>query len=329
MTKVKTIVLILIAIAVVYTAIRATTVTNTERALRTEFRDLEDQGIKIRYSSMIEDGFPYRIVFTLKDFQLYDRTNTYAITAGKVDLISHVWTPGHWLVDLYDVRLNLLGGSIDMQSNTLRASYKLQEDGKTTVVLDSQETGSVQVNDFLGLQNPARLNRAIVSALLYPETDPDKGLYAAPVADIRLQAAGVTIGDGQSAHQTIHGFELTGTLTGAGLTRWTDQALKDWSLAGGLFTIDAFNMAIPGAAIGASGSLSTDERLYPLGSLSLQLRGPESWAEILKSGGLVNRKKALQRIRNLPEKSDISLSIQGGMIVLDNELLTEIDPIQP
>lgn len=332
--NIKYVVLIMVLIAVVYTGVRSTVITNAERTVRTMLRDWQSDGIRVAYSGLKQGGFPYRIELSMENFRLKDKAATYDIQADHITLISHVWTPDHWMIHAENAQVKLLDGSIRFTDETLMASLRQQEDGKWVLVIDSSDSADgsdFTLTHFPGLRQKFTAVNWVFSTVLMPDDTTGSNLYEKNIADFRLQLAGGQIGDGTAPHERILGLEVSGSLTGTGLQAWRNTDLRNWSGNGGLFDIRAFNLAVGSgkntAALGANGTLSLGDRGYPLGSMSVKVQDPTVLADILKSGGLITHGDALNTLKTLPEKSDISLIIQGGGLLMGDQLLARLPKV--
>ncbi|WND03973.1 DUF2125 domain-containing protein [Temperatibacter marinus] len=330
MKRFSPIILIILAMAIIYTGVRSTVITNAERSLRTAVRSLEDQGYTFRFDKLEQGGFPYRIALTFTDVSLTDTSNTIEGTADEIVLISHIWTPNHWLLNVKGLSLDLLDRGISLSDDFVAISHKVYDDGRTVIVADSQEAGDFILKRAPGLTQSMTAENWVFSTVLPAKRQASDNLYEATIADFRLQVAGGEIGDGKAPHEYIAGLEITGSLTGEGLTRWQEKQAVQWSSNGGLIDVKTFNILVgrkgPNqAALGTSGTLSVDAQTNLLGTFSVKAQNMSYWSKIFESSNLFPRRGSLAHIQSLPEKTEIGIMMQGGAVLIANRQVALTD----
>ncbi|WP_374762880.1 DUF2125 domain-containing protein [Yunchengibacter salinarum] len=326
MTRFRLILGAIVLAAIAYSAIWFTIAFDARDMVKARLADWRAAGATARVGAVDLGGFPYRIRLDLRDLRLDSKNDGIRFKSETARLISHVWTPGHWMADATGTTLHMFDGEIRITDDSLRASLR-RRDGFMVMVLDSGVRDDTRLTRFPGLAGPANLHDATLFLRL-PQTakgrgtangtDTDTGdgddsgaLFADRLADFKLVAAW----DGGR-------LDMLGRLTGAGPLGWSRRRLARWRDSGGLLELDSLTLRLGTGQITGNGSLSLDEDLRPLGTLSLDYSG----GDVLADG--LGRAFGLKAAPVLSDgEGSLSVMMQGGQVTVGNTRLTALPPI--
>ena len=212
-----------------------------------------DQGVSVEHGSIQHGGFPYRITVDIKDLQVATRAKGLDITAQKITLVSHLWTPQHWLAETHGLQLNAANSSTRLTSDFLLASYKVHTDGKTLVAFDSTASKGVSLTRLAGTEIATPDKWQFFLRFGGEEDQTQSGLYGERRLGFKLAATGST-----------YNIDIIGGLSGPTVKDWTTAQLTNWSNEGGLLELDKINASAGGGTVKGNGSLTLDEGFYPL-----------------------------------------------------------------
>lgn len=330
--KLKTMALTMFLAAMIYTGVRHTSALNAERALIAQFADWQDQGLFIDHGKITESGFPYRIVITIDRFSIKDRNKGFNLKAKQLSIVSHVWTPNHWLVTAKDLKAALADGNIRFTDETVTASLKYDDSDNLAIAIDSLGAEDFEMTKSPYTKQPVYMKNWFISAVL-PKGNLDQrsvdntGLYEATIADFRINIDGVKIGSGEQPYQKLQSLGLLGRLTGTKINSWTSSELTDWSNGGGLVEFNNIQMAWGKATASGSGSFSLDESMMPLGSLTLSVNGGDVMANYLANAGYSSRRILRDIFPAAGQTNDVSFMMQNGFIQAGNQQLGTLSPV--
>ncbi|TNE61741.1 MAG: DUF2125 domain-containing protein [Alphaproteobacteria bacterium] len=314
MTRFRTLALLILAAVLVYTGLWYTAGMKAEKAVVAKFSAWRDAGLKVDHGKVTLEGFPYRIIITVDKPEVRTRAKGLQVKAGSLTLISHLWTPGHWMAEAHDVAASAAGDAWALTDGYMRASYRRHEDGRPIIVVDSLATDDFQLLKAPGLDAPARLDSWTL--YLRPGTEkhgPDSGLYEDRFLDFKLQAA---------AGATQVGLE--GGISGPVIADWTADQLAAWRDGGGILEFDSIDFAVAGARLKGNASLTLDETFKPLGSASLTMAGGSALARWLDGTG-IQADTAIATIGE--EAASVPVMLQNGQVTVGNAELTSLKPV--
>ncbi|NVJ97753.1 MAG: DUF2125 domain-containing protein [Alphaproteobacteria bacterium] len=276
MTKLRALVGLLFIAVLVYSGLWHTSGFQAEKDAAALFASWRDKGLRVDHGKIKLSGFPYRMIITVDGLRVRTRGPGLDLGAESISFISHLWTPGHWVADATNVRLSAADEAIELRDGTVRGSYRLHDDGKAIIVIDSGSTEDFALEKAPGIDEMTRLK----NWQLFLRTDPthvenESGLYEERFLDFKVML------DGGAAQ-----FETTGGIMGPIVKDWTTEELGAWRDAGGLLEIDDFSLGTTGGRMKGSASLTLDEVYRPLGTATVQVAGGKALASTLAAVGL-------------------------------------------
>jgi len=136
-SQLKYVVGILFVAVLVYSGLWFTAAFEAEKDVAAKFNSWRDNGFRVEHGKIEHGGFPYRITVTVKDFTFQTRRNGLVLTADDFTLISHLWTPNHWITEAHQVTGSFADGSTRFSDGFLHGSYRLHDNGKAVIVVNS------------------------------------------------------------------------------------------------------------------------------------------------------------------------------------------------
>ncbi len=255
--------------------------------------------LKVDTSKRRVEGFPYRLTVILEDVRVTTEDGSFVGAADRIEAVTHLWTPGHWVITARDVQVDLpiLG---TLREGIVSASYKRRASGHAGVFIGSGESGDTQAAKVPGLTDWS-LSIGIPGA----SEDDDSGLYSDIAAFLQLRAS---LGGNR--------FETKGQILSAPPFGTSRDALSAWRDAGGLIEFDAFSANVGSHTVKGNASVGLDDTLTPLGSVAVDGDAPGDLAAVLAALGVAGY-----------QGDSGSLILQNGRAVLDGEVLTPLRPI--
>ena len=303
--KAKAVLGILFLLALAYTALWYTAGFNAQKEAAETLSRWRDDGYAVEYSSLNLSGFPYRFVIELEDVEFKTRKGGLSLKADEMVLVSHLWTPGHWISQTTNNRISLAGGLVAWDETYLEASYRMHDTNKLVIKIDSAGT------DDMTLHAPGIIPPLTAWTLLLGRDEEDSSnrgaLYEKRTLEFKLYA------------ETAGGsLDLTGGVSGPTLNDWTRNELVAWRDAGGLLEVDQAQIATPDGGIVLKGDVSLDENLRLLGAASIVASSPRAVQSLLSAAG---------RSAVVSESQEMSLMLQNGLMLLDGYELLELGPV--
>ncbi len=303
--KFRAILTTLILLVLGYVALWYTVGFRTQKAATAALSGWLDQGIDVRHGKISLSGFPYRLVLEVEDLNASTRAEGLHVEADRLTLISHLWTPDHWIVQAEGAEIELADGMIAIEEDFLQASYRLHGGDRTVIKIDSAGAGDMQLKNPGGL--PRLTNWSLLLGKDNSDTSPSEGLYEKRTLEFRFFAEA-----GQST------LEFSGGVSGPALSDWSAAELAEWRDEGGLLEIDDLNWRTPGLTLKANGDITLDGEFKPLGSASLTA---SDWAEVSATlrpyGVLLNR--------TMPEQT--TLMMQNGSAMVGNAVALNLPQV--
>lgn len=303
--KGKAVLGILFLLALAYTALWYTAGFNAQKDAAATLSGWRDEGYSVEYSSLNLSGFPYRFVIKLEDVEFKTRRGGLAFTSDEMLLISHLWTPSHWIAQASNNRVRVADGLVAWDEAYLEASYKLHETNKLVIKIDSAGT------DDMTLRAPGIVPKLTAWTLLLGRDDEDTSnrgaLYEKRTLEFKFYA-----------ETTDGSLDLTGGVSGPAVKDWTRAELIAWRDAGGLLEVDQAQITIPDGGIALKGDVSLDENLRLLGAASVAASSPRAVRSLLSAVG---------KPATVAESQEMSLMLQNGLMLLDGYEVLELEPI--
>jgi len=320
MTQLRIIVAIGFFAILGYSALWYTVAFRFEKELAKDFAALNDQGLIAGYSDLSLGGFPYRIILTLDNPKIAGKRNGFAFSADKLDIITHLWTPSHYLLQTNGTETEIFQKKIRFKDGYARASVRKQDDGRIVIAADSYELDDFELERAPSLLETMKINDWKMYFRVHDTPlAPASTLYEERFIDFRFELGG------QIADLTI-----TGGVSGPTITDWDERNLVNWRDEGGLAEFDEIKMNVGGLNLIGDGSLTLDERLKLLGSLSFSTRGavtPEDRKRLIdyiRANGIRRFDGSSLKLSNqLPE----AITLQNGQIILNGTPLRELDSV--
>ncbi len=330
-TQVKAMAFMLIIGAVVYSGLRHKAALNAEHTLKTMLNTWQDKGLKVSRGKITESGFPYRIILSVNDLSLRDPSGGFAFNSKKIALISHLWTPNHWMMNFNDVAANLADNNIAFTDQNIQASVRFDISDNILIAIDSMGADDFKASHVPLTKSPARLKNWLISFMI-PKSrndnndDNSNGLYEAKIADFHLKLSGITLGDGERPYENIDSLDMLGSLSGKSPSSWDEKSLMKWSDGGGLVEFTSLNLAWGDAHIAGNGSFSFDQGTHPLGAFSLSLSGANTLANYIANVGITSRKNAKAIFPKSETSQNLSVMLQNQKIQVNGKTITATKP---
>lgn len=312
MTKLRALVGLIFIAILVYSGLWYTSAFKAEKAAAMQLADLRDKGLRVEHGKIKLSGFPYRIVLTIDGLSVKTRAEGLDFGAESVTLISHLWTPGHWMAEARATSLEAAQGAIAVKDGYVRASFKRHGEQQAVIAIDSLTTDDFTIEAAPGIDGPISLKDWQLFLRYDGQAEPTDGLYEKRFLDFKL-----TLDSGNR-------FEVMGGVMGPGLKDWTPSALGAWRDAGGLVEFDTIDLAVRGARVKGNGSLTLDENFMPLGSASLAVAGGPALADYLKEFG-VDTGEALSSLGSQAET--MQFMAQMGILSINNGSVLRLKPL--
>jgi hypothetical protein len=301
-----------------YSALWFTVAFDYEKQAASELSKLRDTGMKVSYNDISLAGFPYRIVIEIEDLALAGRAGGYAYASSKTELISHLWTPHHFIIQAEEVEASLLQNNIHIEDKYIRASLRRADDGKTIIAADSFTTDDLTIINAPKALETIGFNEWQVFLRLHEDpVAPASSLYEDRFIDFRIVLGG-NKGD----------IEAIGGVSGKPILDWNRTELTDWRDSGGLLEFDVLSFALGGAKLEGNGSLTLDENLKLLGSVGFKTRRKltdQHYARLnryLVANDLTNYTLTPEALR-----TPLGFTLQNGQLAIENQTLRSIGSV--
>lgn len=301
---------IMLVAALIYAGLWYTAAFQAEKDVIRMLADWRDDGMVVEHGSVEHGGFPYRITVHVDKPVIATRKKGLNVTADSILLISHLWTPNHWLAEAENLHITAARKSLIFSARSLLASYRKHENGKAVVALDSNTATHHKITHIAGVDDPNITSWSLYLRFGSTGEQKETGLYGARILDFKANA---TWQDPQANAVEAHNLVLQGGVSGPIVKDWTKDQLAKWSFDGGLIEVDQFGYAIPSGTITGNASLTLDDQFYPLGSASIAISGEDKIYESL----------GISDIPNLPK----NLMAQNGALVAGTTQVMKLKPV--
>ncbi len=303
--KLRTVVTTLALLALGYVALWYTVGFRTQKTVTATLSSWLDDGLQVRHGDIRLSGFPYRIVLEIEDLEVNTRARGLAIESDQLTLVSHVWTPDHWIAQSAGNSIELANGSIILFEEFLQASYRMHDGDRLVVKIDSAGAADARVRRPSGL--PTLTQWSLLLGKDFSEAVENTGLYEKRTLEFRFfaDAGGDTL-------------EFTGGVSGPALRDWSVSELANWRDEGGLLAIDDLSWSAGALQLKADGDITLDETFKPLGSANLSATDWQVAARLLSQFGL----------RISPNtRPDTALMLQNGAALIDGTEIIELGAV--
>ncbi len=314
-SKFKTTFFAAIALCIVYSAVWFTFAFAAEDTLAKQIKHLKTNGMKVSYGKIKIAGFPYRIVLHVKDMHISTPKKGLIASGENIKLISHIWTPRHWIFEADNTYLSL-GRNIFSVTDTLtRASYKKRENGQAIIVMEgSGKQTNLRHAPLLQKQAPLkalqiflRLNKLTESQI----AGSSDNLYADALLDFKIVMK-----------TENNAFEFEGDIAGPDLARYDQASLAKWRDKGGLINLTRLNTQIGEYHLSGEGSFTLDDQFKLLGSLSFKANKPDSAAYVLDQLDIKTEHPI-----TVPNNKPFSIMVQSGVMTIDGTPIMRLSPV--
>jgi len=312
MTKMRGILGVLVLAVLVYSGLWHTTAFQAEKQAATTLAGWRDLGLRIEHGKIKLSGFPYRMVLTIDGISLRTREAGLDFGADSVMLVSHLWTPGHWVAEARNVKALFAGGALEATDGYMRSSYRRMKDGGARIVVDSLSTEDFSLVAAPGLQPGVSLENWELYLRNNPTTGANgDGLYENRFLDFKL-----------TFETKTQRFDTEGGIMGPPVTDWTKASIGSWRDAGGLLELDKISLSGDGGALTGNASLTLDETFRLLGSASLQVSEKDALGALL---GVFGRQTTSVPAGTVAEQ--VSVMMQMGTLTINGEPIISLMPV--
>ena len=335
--KLKSLLGIFLLFLIGYSGLWYTVAFEAEENILRKLASWQKSGSRISHGKTVVSGFPYRVMVTLDGLDLTTPDRALRVRTDALTLISHIWTPGHWLASAENIKADTGTRRLAFTSDHMQGSYRLHDgganDGKTVIVLESgaEDGFTLRRAPFVFGDTPLdhwQLMLRMDSQSLPDDAEnaADRGLYEKPYLDFNIMLKG-----------NSSDVALTGSIAGPVINSWTPAGLVRWRDGGGLVDLTRLRLRFGETQFDGSGSLTLDERLRPLGSISAAWPGntaPMALAETLKAyrvGRRQDLERALSDAGSYKESRDkaepLAITLQLGTFNLNGVRLFKLESL--
>jgi Uncharacterized protein conserved in bacteria (DUF2125) len=294
----------------VYSGLWYTAAFDAEKRVTATFSQWRDQGLRVEHGKIEHGGYPYRITVTVHDLTLESRSEGVTFSADNLLLVSHLWTPGHWIAEAREVQSSLADGAVRFTDGYLHGSYKIHDNGKTLIIINSGALDDFTLTTLLGQPAPMLTGWELALWLADPKETGDGGLYGTRFLNFKLT--------GKTASEQL---ALIGGISGPKITDWSKPELANWRDQGGLLELDTLDYIVGNGRIKGNASLTLDDKFRPLGSLSLVQTGSANLSHMLIGLGLKPDSTAV------PQPGPASLMLQNGFLSVNSSNTAKLVPV--
>ncbi len=265
--KLRAIITTLVLLALGYTALWYTVGFRTQKAAAATLSGWFDQGLDVEHGKITLSGFPYRLILEIDGLAVSTRRPGLKLETGTLVLVSHLWTPDHWIAQANEVTTVLGRGTIAFTEDFLQASYRVHAGDKLVIKIDSDGAKD------MALRSPGGLPQLDAWSLLIGKDNgggtANSGLYEKRTLELKFYA--------QTGKDTL---EIAGGISGPGIRDGSVEQLSSWRDDGGLLELDDLKWNVGSNVVTLNGDVTLDENFKPLGSAALNVK---DWGEFKKS----------------------------------------------
>ena len=329
--KLKSIVMVLVALLFGYTGFWFFIGWNTEVYLEGLEQNLEQQDVQFSYDDYEVSGFPYRIVveFINPRIKFNNRPLWGEIEARKIEAITQPWKLGHFILFPEDSKIWINYGTENVKEFFIRPeafSLSFSEQGRGAFRM-SVELREVYIQTTLQMDLP----KIYESITLHfrrnvAMTITKDGPFEPKLLELALS---MNVRPGQS-------FAIKVSFLGTEVPTLTQESLIAWRNQGGTVEFEKAAYLNETRSVKANGSFTIDDKLRPLGAMGIEADSANDIVTLLQAGGFVSADEAY-RLKNeidvLPLRTDspvpvsLSLTIQDGVAALGPLYLFDLGPV--
>lgn len=310
---------------------------NAEDYLRDRARIWSRSGLDLEFDKAEVAGFPYRLVITLSKPKI---TYTNGLVAFQVlpddlSIVVQPWQFDHALIFASQGSLRFgkgrcLRNAERYEFSDLSASARMLDARLSNLSIEAEELRLTTRNQVIAMVTVQFHWRAAE-----PTAGSDGGLLEPPIAEIAFSAGQMLSVDKEKRTGIFKNLSVRMTPRGPANLSLTVGNLAQWRDGGGTLEIDALRADWPDGVVVASGSITLDEEMRPLGLMSLDIVNARAFASRLSSTGFLEE-STLAAIRNglqseasqsASDDLTFSLSWQAGHAYLGSFEIATLDPI--
>jgi len=303
--KLRAVITTLVLLVLGYTAMWYTVGFRMQKSVTTTASSWLDQGLDVSHGKTTLSGFPYRLVLEIDGLRVRTRQRGLDFRTEKLVLISHLWTPDHWIAQANKVSVGLGRGIIAFDEDFVQASYRVHTNDRLAIKIDSNGA------DDMTLHAPEGVSPLDNWSLLLGKDNGDddgaSGLYEKRTLEFKL-----------FAQRGENSLDITGGISGPGIRDWSISELGNWRDNGGLVELDALSWTTGGATVSANGDLTLDENFKPLGSAALTVT---DWSVFTKSMAELGLPVGDQ------PAGDTALMLQNGSAILGDQVVLALPTV--
>ncbi len=303
--KLRAVITTLVLLGLGYTAIWYTVGFRMQKAVTTTASSWLDRGLDVSHGKTTLSGFPYRLILEIDGLRVRTRQRGLDFEAEKLVLISHLWTPDHWIAQASTVSAGLGRGIIAFDEDFIQASYRVHTGDRLVIKIDSNGA------DDMTLHAPKGVPPLDAWSLLLGKDNGDAdgagGLYEKRTLEFKFFAQ-----RGDSS------LDIAGGVSGPGIRDWSVNQLGNWRDNGGLVELDTMSWTTDGATVTANGDLTLDENFKPLGSAALTV---SDWSVFRKSMAELS-----MPVGN-PPVGGAALMLQNGSAILGDQVVFSLPTV--
>lgn len=301
--KFRGLVLGLLLVVLGYTALWYTVGFRTQKMISATLAGWLDAGMRVDHGAIELSGFPYRVVVSIDNLSVATRARGLDLATDKLTLISHLWTPQHWIVQADGAAASLADGLLAFEEDYLEASYRVHDGDRLVIKIDSGGA------EDMTWRAPSRMPTLDAWTLMLGKDNGDSlaanGLYEKRTLEARLYA--------RQGTQTL---QATFGVSGPGIRDWTADELARWRDEGGLVAIDALDLATSGTLVALKGDIALDEAFRPLGSAAIEVSDWDAFAQLMRRIGI--------SVGSAPADA---VMVQNGALMVGDQLALRLPPV--
>lgn len=310
MTRHTSLLLVLVLGIIAYSGVWFSAKFDLQDQIKADLAALNAEGFRAEADNIRVEGFPYRLEVRMQDVKIRSRDGRMRLQAGNVTGVSHLWTVGHWVLEVADVKLRADGFALS--DADARLSVRQDSIDGTTIAADFMGVEGAQpiLTAAPGLDAETPLTDLFLSIRIPQERAESDGLHEGSMLDFFTRIAGRDLR-----------VEARGSVTGPGPLLDDSLTLDSWRDAGGTVEFSTLRYGAAGSTLEGSGSVSLDEWKRPIGSFSGIVTGTANFSALLQTLGLNG--KALKDAQD----SDFTLVLQNGLILGNGIEVGTLGPI--
>jgi len=303
---------------------------STEVFLENAKADFENRGVQFDYSGFETSGFPFRLVTTFQNPALDFKNGFLEVRfdAPGLETVTHPWSLGHFVAFSEGARAT-------MQFGSARDPLVLSA-AKTSISLSAQSTEAYRLSMIFenatatsGQVFPFPENWQTFGVHLRKTPNPEGGDEALfEPRQLEMFFEGKTRGGDT--------FTLNSSFRGDFVPKLTSEGLRQWQQSGGTLEVEGFEFSSLAGKVWATGSLTLDDEVRPLGSVGLKGKSPGALLAFFEGAGLIGPVETallqafFEMLPDQPESlPEIGLTLQDGYLMLGPLQLVKYGPIIP